>query len=121
METTLQAIITKWGNDPSFKDNYIFPLLTPGISEEQIVKDVQQVNKQIRKYIRRVAARVGIKANISMQHARHTFATILVNSNVPLTTISERLIHGNITTTYKYIGRNSNSEEFEVSELLIPK
>lgn len=117
----LRKIIDKWGNDPTDPDKYIFPILAQNETDEQIVKLVHQTNKQIRKYIRKIAEKAGIKSDISMQHARHTFATVLVQSGVPLANISQRLVHGSINTTNKYIGRNSSIKEFEISNFLIPK
>lgn len=114
----INKFISKWGNDSSISDNYIFPILKPNMSLIEIDKTIHQTNKQISKYIRRVAKRAGIDDNISMQHARHTFTTILVQAGVPLPTISKRLTHGNINTTDKYIGRNSTLKEFEISEIL---
>jgi site-specific recombinase XerD len=116
----LQKIIEQWGNDPELKDNFIFPILKPNMNDDQILKTVHQTNKQISKYIRRIAKRAGIKHDISVQYARHTFTTKLVQSGVPLPSISKRLVHESIDTTSKYIGRNSSLQEFEISNLLIP-
>lgn len=117
----IKTIIQKWGNVDNSPDNYIFPILQPKLNSETIDKRVHQTNKQIRKYIQRIAARAGIEQNISMQHARHTFTTVLVQAGVPLPSISKRLTHGSIATTDKYIGRNSQLKEFEISSLLTLK
>ena len=116
----LQKIIEKWGDDPNVKDSYLFRVLKPNMSDEQIIKVVHQTNKQISKYIRRIAKRAGVRDDISMQYARHTFTTKLVQAGVPLPSISKRLTHGRIETTSRYIGRNSSLQEFEISNLLIP-
>ncbi len=116
----LQAIIDKWGN-PRSNQNYLLPILTSGISDEEIAKRVSQTNKQIRKYINRIGQRVGITEHITTQHARHSFATVMALSGVPLAVISQKLTHGNISTTDKYIGRIDSLKDMEISNLLIPK
>ncbi|MCF8371703.1 MAG: site-specific integrase, partial [Bacteroidales bacterium] len=116
----LQEIIDKWGNDPLVKDNYIFPVLKPKMTDQQILDTMKATNKQIGKFIRKIAIRAGIKTNISMQHARHTFTTVLAQQGVPLAIISQRLTHGNTSTTDKYIGRISNLKDYDISKLLIP-
>ncbi|MCF8459048.1 MAG: tyrosine-type recombinase/integrase, partial [Bacteroidales bacterium] len=110
----------KWGNDPLVKDNYIFPILKPKMTDQQILDTMKATNKQIGKFIRKIAIRAGIKTNITMQHARHTFTTVLAQQGVPLAIISQRLTHGNTSTTDKYIGRISNLKDYDISKLLIP-
>ncbi|MCR5454195.1 MAG: site-specific integrase [Bacteroidales bacterium] len=52
--------------------------------------------------IKLIAKTLGINKNISIHTARHTFATILLNKNVPLVNVSKLLGHTNISTTQIY-------------------
>ena len=52
--------------------------------------------------IKKIAKMLGINKNISIHTARHTFATILLNKNVPLVNVQKLLGHTNINTTQIY-------------------
>ena len=116
----IKEIIERCGNDPSDKENYIFPILQPGYSDEKIKAVIHQTNKLIKRYINKVAAKAGVTDSISAQTARHTFTTVMVQAGVPLPMISQRLTHGSTNTTDKYIGKIDTLKDFEISNLLIP-
>ncbi len=60
-------------------------------------------NQKMNAYLKEVAALCGIKKNLTMHMARHTFATTVTLSNgVPIETVSKMLGHTKIATTQIY-------------------
>lgn len=99
-----RVILERWGTDPKNDESYVFPFLNDTMSPEQKKKAVQQITKLTNKHIKRVAKSVGIDAEVTTYVARHSFATILLQSEAPLAFISQSLGHTNIKTTENYLG-----------------
>ena len=58
MTDEIKKIIEQWGCKPAFPDNYIFPMLTNGLTPEQIHMKVKSTTMQCNKYIKRIAAKI---------------------------------------------------------------
>ncbi|ARS37552.1 site-specific integrase [Pontibacter actiniarum] len=101
--TEIDEIIERWGNKPTYSDDYVFPFLEPGLSAERERARIQHATKTINKYIKRVAATVGIEKNVSTYTARHSFSTVLKRAGAPIELISESLGHSNLKTTESYL------------------
>ncbi|MNL63338.1 Tyrosine recombinase XerC [compost metagenome] len=54
--------------------------------------------------MRKIAETLGIQGNVNTYSARHSFATILLQSEAPLAFISQALGHTSISTTESYLG-----------------
>jgi site-specific recombinase XerD len=54
--------------------------------------------------VNRIAEKLGIEGDVNTYHPRHSFATILLRSDVPIPFISQSLGHSNIVTTEVYLG-----------------
>ena len=96
-------IIQRWGNHPVSPEEYVFNILTYGVTPEREKALVQQATKNINKYIKRIAAAVGIEKDITTYTARHSFSTILKRSGAPIEFISESLGHHDLKTTESYL------------------
>lgn len=101
-------IIERWGNKPKKRDNYVFPILTKGLSPEEELAKVRYATKFINKYIKRIALAVGIQKDISTNYARHSFSTVLKQSGASMELISESLGHSNLKTTENYLDSFEN-------------
>ncbi|QMU30535.1 site-specific integrase [Adhaeribacter radiodurans] len=99
----VDQIIDKWGNKPAYSENYVFPLLKPGLNPEQELATVRQATAIINRYIKLIAAAVGIDKNITTYTARHSFSTVLKRSGAPIEFISESLGHSDLKTTQSYL------------------
>ena len=99
----VDRIIERWGNKPAYADNFVFPLLTTGLTPEKELATVRQATKTINMYIKRIAAAVGIESVISTYTARHSYATVLKRSGAPMEFISEALGHSDLRTTESYL------------------
>jgi integrase/recombinase XerD len=98
-----KSIIERWGNKPKKGDNYVFPILTKGLSPVEELAKVRYATKAINKYIKRIALAVGIEKNVSTYYARHSFSTVLKQSGASMELISESLGHSNLKTTQSYL------------------
>lgn len=98
-----QRIIDTWGSKPKDEANYIFKGFEEGMLPEKMYKNKLQEIKQCNKYIKMVAEKIGIDKTITTYVARHSFATILKDSNEPIALISESLGHSSIAVTENYL------------------
>jgi len=99
----VQAIIDRWGNKPQETDTYIFPILEKGMSATEQMKRIAARIKNTNKYIKRIAEKLGINSLPTTYHARHSFATMMLNLGASVEQISESLGHTSISTTQNYL------------------
>lgn len=75
-------------------------------------------NQKMNGYLKEIAAVCGIKKNLTMHTARHTFATTITLTNgVPIETVSKMLGHLSIKTTQIYAKVNDTKISKEMIEL----
>jgi len=97
-----EAILKRWGNADRSNDAYILPYLSIGITSKGERDIVQSVTRQTNKQLKKIGLTLGIEG-LSTYVARHSFATILKNSGVPVAFISETLGHSSQKTTDNYL------------------
>ena len=68
----------------------------------------------VNKELKRVARKAGINKTISMHVARHSFANIAKQRDVPVEKIKEMLCHSNLQTTYLYLA-SFNDKKLQVA------
>ena len=102
-------ILDRWKNQPGTPDQYIFPILTPGMTPEEQHRTVKQCVKNTNKYMKRICKELTIP-EATTYVARHSFATVLKRSGASVEYISESLGHKNIATTQNYLA------DFEIEE-----
>ena len=84
------------------KDDYVFPIFkrdTPKL----MMKDLYNERKTFNKYLNRIAANVKVPVHLTSYVARHSWATIAKDLNIPVSVISEGLGHEDIKTTQIYL------------------
>lgn len=111
-------IITKWGNKNTDPEQYIFPILTPGLApmEEFYIK--QNFTRFINKNRAKVSVRAEICKKVKTMETRHSSATILKNAGVSSHFIKEALGHASLKTTENYFGGFENEQKKEYSKVL---
>lgn len=90
------------------KDSLIIPLLdkakqllpTPGKPDDPVFHVLS--NQKTNDYLKLAVEKAGIVKEISFHCARHTFATVALNSNIPLEVVQKLLGHSMIRTTQIY-------------------
>ena len=72
-------------------------------------------NCAVNRTLRNVLDRIGVDPKITFHSSRHTFATLLVQKHVPITTIQKLLGHQKVTTTqiYSEIDRRSIANDLK--------
>jgi len=102
-----QSIIKRWGSPSSGTKNaekYLFPILEPGHSMQEIENRIANLTRTTNKYLKRIGEQLGIPVKLTTYTARHSFATKLKNSEkVSLSFIMESLGHSSIKTTMDYL------------------
>jgi len=116
----IRKIISKYGNDPRNKDNYIFNILENGLDQKQQKQRIHQTVKMCNRHIRRIAKIIGINEDISTYYARHTFASMLNFSGESISFIQESMGHSNIKTTENYLASFGNEKRAEAQKKLKP-
>lgn len=112
----IQEIIDKWGN-PNEGDNYIFPFLKGGESQQEIKAKNHDVYTRINKRMREVCEALGLN-RITTYSARHSFATIHNRRGVPVSYISQQLGHTSIRTTQTYLGSFEREARVKSAKIL---
>ncbi|WP_025764997.1 site-specific integrase [Dyadobacter tibetensis] len=91
-------------SDNEVPESYLFPFLNASMTEEQKKATIAQIVKMTNQHMRAIAKILKIDTDVSTYAARHSFATILLQSEAPIAFISQALGHQNISTTQAYLG-----------------
>ena len=84
------------------KEELIFPILKRDTLELQMM-DLYNERKTFNKYLKEIGNELKIPGNLTSYVARHSWATIAKDLNVPISVISEGLGHEDIKTTQIYL------------------
>lgn len=112
-------IIERWAQPATRLDAFVFPFLPLEATPEQQKKVIKQVVKLTNSYMRGIAKLVDVKGEVNTYAARHSFATILLQSEVPIAFISQALGHTNIKTTESYLGSFDDEKTKKYFESLL--
>jgi integrase/recombinase XerD len=114
----IDRILTKWGKQPVSKEDYVFDIIDESDSVDSGRKKIQQFTKTTNKWMKRLGEELGFEVKLTSYVARHSFATILVRSGVPLAFASQSLGHTNVLTTQKYFGGFDLAAQVEYTKAL---
>lgn len=89
-------------------DHLVFPILKRDTPELQM-RDLYNGRKTFNNYLNKIAKKLEIKSHLTSYVARHSWATIAKDMNIPISVISEGLGHEDIKTTQIYL------DEFDTS------
>jgi len=112
-------IISELGNKNRATENYIFPILTNGLTVKQIADKVKQHIKTINKYMKRIALAVGITKPVTTYWARHSYATVMKRSGVATEFIREALGHQTEQVTQNYLDSFEEEQKEKISANLL--
>ena len=99
----MKIIIERCGNKDKSPNNYIFPVMEPGISPLRQYELMQLFVSFINAWMKRILKNLGINKKATTYVARHTFSTVLKRSGTSTEYIQEALGHSNIKTTENYL------------------
>lgn len=113
-EKNMQAIIEKY---PPNDTDYLLPIIRNKFSSERMqYKNAQHfVNTKLKE----IMPMIGLKENLSMYVARHSWASAAHNHNIPLSVISQGMGHDSENTTKIYLSSLSNAVVDKANKLII--
>ena len=86
-------------------NKYVFNILKVDVEEvnaQDALNAISSATAIINKQLKKIAEKVGIEKNISTHVGRHSYATALLTSDIPLPVIKEMLGHSDIKVTQIY-------------------
>ncbi|MGB0430989.1 MAG: phage integrase SAM-like domain-containing protein [Bacteroidia bacterium] len=101
-------------------DDYLLPILDKDLHQNaaqiqsRLVSHISYLNKAIKK----IAKACGLPKWLSISKARHSYATVLDESNVPRSLIGDAMGHRNYGVTKRYFGSRSTAEIAEANRNL---
>lgn len=96
-ERQMTDILDKYSTDAK----YLLPILkTPDGESRQYYKNM---SKQVNRWLRKIGTMAGIQIPLTMYVARHTWASLAKQKNIPLNVISDGLGHDSEKTTLIYL------------------
>jgi integrase/recombinase XerD len=115
----MKAIIERWGNMQTSLNNYVFPILEPGLSPLRQYEVIQNFVSFINGWMKRILKNLGINKKATTYVARHTFSTVLKRSGASTEYIQEALGHTDVKTTESYLDSFDKDLKKEFSSRLI--
>ena len=97
-EKCMQEIVDKYENPLSA---YLLPIIKPMNGDER--KQYQNVMCIINRHLKDIGKMVSIQLPLTMYVARHSWASVAKNKNVPISVISEGMGHDSEMTTQIYL------------------
>ncbi len=97
-EKCMQEIVEKYDNPLS---EYLLPIIKPMNGDERTL--YQNAMYLINRKLKEIGKMVGVQTPLTMYVARHSWASVAKNKNVPLSVISEGMGHDSEMTTLIYL------------------
>lgn len=96
-EPVMTEILDKYPRDAK----YLLPILSTGEKEER--SQFKYISKQVNRWLKKVGKMAEVKLPLTMYVARHTWASLAKQKNVPIGVISDALGHDSEKTTLIYL------------------
>ncbi len=112
------AIIEKYRNQDSKRDDFLFPILENTDNEEVKINKIEGFIRKINQHLKCLAKEIGIPEVISTYWARHSFSTIALNSGASIELISESLGHTDVKTTKAYLDGFDEENKKQLSNII---
>lgn len=97
-EKCMQVIVDKYENPLS---NYLLPIIKPMNGDERT--QYQNAMCAVNRHLKDIGKMVGVQIPLTMYVARHSWASVAKNENVPISVISEGMGHDSEMTTQIYL------------------
>ena len=96
-------IITRRGNKTLNPDDYVFPILSPGLTPIQIKNRVNDFTGKINEGLKKVQEELKLDESPKAGNARHSFASLALEKGASKEFIQEALGHASMQTTEEYL------------------
>ena len=94
----MQEIVSKYENPLSA---YLLPIIKPMNGDER--KLYQNAMCAVNRHLKDIGKTIGVQIPLTMYVARHSWASVAKNKNVPISVISEGMGHDSEMTTQIYL------------------
>lgn len=115
LNNAIREIIVELGNPDKRPGNFVFDILTKGLSQIEQRKVINQKLKIVNKWLKRVCAANKLPP-LTTYWARHSYASLLKQSGESVELIRELLGHSDIKTTESYLKRFDLKKKKEANE-----
>lgn len=102
LRSEAKEIISRHGNKTLNPNDYVFSILSPGLSPNQIKNRVNSFIGKINRGLKLVEVKLHLPVRLSFYTARHTFANVALHKGASKEFIQEALGHKSILTTEIY-------------------
>lgn len=117
----IQDIISKWGNKTINPEDYIFPILSKGITAQKEYNLIQLFTRYINDHMKAIAKKLSINVSLTTYVCRHSASTVLRNNGISIDKISQQLGHKDIKTTRTYLASFEDDSTLEIGNILSKK
>ena len=114
-ETCMQEIVNKYKNEQS---TFLLPIINTNEVEEQRKQYIYSAHN-INRCLKKIGAMLGLSLPLTMYVARHTWASIAKQKNVPISVISDGLGHDSELTTRIYLSSLDNIEIDKANKMIM--
>lgn len=95
-------VIARRGNKSLNPNDYVFPILSPGLTPSQIKNRVNDFTDKINRELIKAGKKLELPFKLTTYTARHTFASIAMEKGASLEFIQIALGHSSMSTTVNY-------------------
>ena len=113
-EKCMQEIVEKYDNPLS---NYLLPIIKPMNSDERT--QYQNAMYLINRKLKEIGKMIGLQLPLTMYVARHSWASVAKNKNVPVSVISEGMGHDSEMTTQIYLASLDTAVVDKANDMII--
>ena len=113
-ENCMQEILERY---PTFDTKYLLPIIINNTKEDR--KQYQNVQGLLNRRLKKIGKILGLSIPLTLYLARHSWATVAKNNNIPISVISEGMGHDSESTTQIYLASLDTSVIDEANNLII--
>ena len=114
----MKKIIQEFGAKTLNKKEYIFPVLSAGLTPNQVKNRIHDFKAEVNAGLKSLCNDLEIEGELKFGTARHAFATTLKRKGAPISFIKDALGHGSEGTTEHYLAAFDREKRDEMSRLL---
>lgn len=114
-----EGIIKKYGSELAGPDDFVFPVFTKKMTEEQKHRAIKNFIKFINQNLKKLAIKETITGDISTYFARHSYATNAVRNGASMEFVQEALGHVDTKTTVAYFKGFEDRDKEELMNKLM--
>jgi integrase len=110
----IRALLRQYASAPG--SSFLLDLLDSNLKGKALYDDYRKARRNFNYALNKVAEMQHLYRKVSSYCARHTWATMAKNCDIPVAIISESLGHASITTTEAYLKASNNTRLDDANE-----